>query len=414
METNKNYEKEKENTMNEADAKKKEVSQDVKLKRYEKLLRYIVTYAATRDIAGYEKLSDLDFTEAEMMELGFPEDVIAKAKKSREEREEAIIARVEGILDELGYKDKGGDYCYQIYTSYDDEVSDSTLQEIADENPECGLEEQLDEWANDYACDYGYGEIEKQIRDKLTESEEEDFDEFNMDEWLQEHLYFYYDADDFNRDVYVNIVIDAGDANYDFTKNNILSSYYGENGEFEEESSILWLAKQQGKEVAVRAACKAVFREDGNYLDREVFEKDTFTESVVQELENTSSGLNALVFLVKMDVKSFLKIAALRKQNEKANASYTLSGRTGTGSITVGWETMCGLFDMWNGGGSVLEIKLNKNVEIPLKMIHSFHIDQTVKYDVGDVYGLCKSAWKESLKKITEDDEKSSKKEVKA
>ena len=63
--------------------------------------------------------------------------------------------------------------------------------------------------------------------------------------------------------------------------------------------------------------------------------------------------------------------------------------------ITIQPNCMCGLFDTWNGSGSILEVKLNKPITI--KRQHgetkyddvSILIDEANKYSVEEVYGLC-------------------------
>ena len=72
------------------------------------------------------------------------------------------------------------------------------------------------------------------------------------------------------------------------------------------------------------------------------------------------------------------------------------------GYITLGKDTMCGLFDPWDGGGSVLEIQLEKEVRIPIRYIWAALPDGCGRgrYDVGDVYGMCASAWQDTLLKI--------------
>lgn len=188
----------------------------------------------------------------------------------------------------------------------------------------------------------------------------------------------------------MNIVLDTGDANCDFTLNTDPNK--DENGRLPEKASMLWLARQQGKEMEVQNACVSAYLNG----DSNVPESDPFTKSMMQELDNTCSSLNALTFLVEMSSDDFLHIAMLIK-NAKDNEN---------ASITLGRNTMCGLFDQWSGSGSLLEIQCDKDIEIPIKLIHALRIDGTIKYDVGEVYGMCGSAWKDTLIGITEEEEK--------
>lgn len=62
---------------------------------------------------------------------------------------------------------------------------------------------------------------------------------------------------------------------------------------------------------------------------------------------------------------------------------------------------MCGLYNPWSGGGSVMEVQLDKDVRLPV-MFAEICVEgcKSRGYDVGEVYGLCKDCWKESVKKI--------------
>ena len=64
---------------------------------------------------------------------------------------------------------------------------------------------------------------------------------------------------------------------------------------------------------------------------------------------------------------------------------------------------MCGLFDVWSGGGSLLEIELDKDVVLPIKCIWHAEIEtgkSEYGYSVNSVYGLVGSAWDGTVKEI--------------
>lgn len=64
---------------------------------------------------------------------------------------------------------------------------------------------------------------------------------------------------------------------------------------------------------------------------------------------------------------------------------------------------MCGLYDPWSGGGSVLEIELDKDVKLPIKYtIFCVEGCKMHGYDIDEVYGLIGSCWKETIKEIKE------------
>ena len=198
-------------------------------------------------------------------------------------------------------------------------------------------------------------------------------------------------------------MVDCGNWNYDCTCDNVLN-WYGNSGDgsIDETSSMLWLAKTQGKATALRKACKKAHRNDGYYVDREE-DKDKFIESCIQEFENLSSHMGTVTFLVKMSLFQLFDLLELQNNEYDEKGKYDPRKNEKSKSyITLGKDTMCGLFDNWNGGGSLLEIELEKDVKLPIKYA-VFSVDGCKmygRYDIGEVYGMSSSAWKEVLEEI--------------
>ena len=319
---------------------------------------------------------------------------------------EQLFERIKEITNaDICVNDDGG---IEIYVDYRDELCDSAIKDIMRaDDPRQVFEETLCEWAYDYAWQYGWSHFKEDIKSELTDEELECWEENSseVDDYLQENYFFYYPASHFNKDVCVNIMVDTGDMNYDFTCNNILNWYgrngYGNKGEIDRDSSILWLAKTQKKATKLRKACKNYYREDGDYVNRAA-DTDTFIESVVRELENLTSHMAGLTFLVKMPLFDLFELKEAMKAEEHLNKSYYAEKRKGTGYIVLGKETMCGLFNTWSGGGSLLEIELDNDVKLPIKYIFNAWVDGTKPYgwDIDEVYGLVGSAWKETVKEI--------------
>lgn len=319
---------------------------------------------------------------------------------------EKLEKRVIEIIKGLSYINEDGGI--EIYTNYRDrELSFDFLKEIMNmDDPIVAFQDKLNEWAMDYAIEYGDSGLEKEIKKALTEEELELF-ENNFDTiWdvIQDNAYFYYDERDFNNDVKVNIMVDCGNWNYDCTCDNVLN-WYGNSGDgsIPAESSILWLAKTQGKATVLRKACKKVHRNDGYYTDREK-DEDKFIESCIQELENLPSHMGTVTFLVKMSLFQLFDLIELQSREYDEKGKYNpRNNKKSKSYILLGKETMCGLYNSWDGGGSVLEIELDRDVKLPIKYC-VFCVDgcKMHGYDVGEVYGMCSSAWKETLKEIKE------------
>lgn len=292
----------------------------------------------------------------------------------------------------------------QIYTDYNDGLSKQTIKDILRaENPRDMFYEFLTEWALDYEIQYGSDDLEKEIKNSLTEEEVELFGENSDEIWdfIRGMTYFYYDEDDFNEEVKLNLMVDCGNSNTDFTEDNVLN-YYG-NGNISPLSSMLWLAKTQKKAVKLRKACASIYRKDGNYVTREVHE-DRFVESCIQEFENLPSHMGTLTFLLKIKLLDLFDLIELQKREFDDNGKYDPRLNTKSKSyIVIDKNTECGLFDPWSGGGSVLEVRLDNDVRLPIKYA-LFTVDgvKTYGYDVDEVYGLIDSCWSYGINEVKE------------
>lgn len=286
-------------------------------------------------------------------------------------------------------KKEDGYYYFDIYVDYRDEIDDSTAQEILNNDyPSDALIEKLWDW---------YQEQEWDIIDDLV-------DDFNkkVDPELLEDANIIEDGnidDEMIRDVFLNtvcvdypidwaesqefcfnIIVSNGDDNYDFWLNEHIVDEDGSANENAEKAGLVWLAKQQGYTLdQVVEILK----------DGDIAEPKTFLETVLQEVAN-GYGCEALTFCVKMTLGQ--AIALKERMKESPN-----------GSIVLDKKVECGLFDPWEGGGSVLEIACEKDIEIPFKNIWKFYIDEkrSNRYDsIHNVYGTDSSIWRDCLKEI--------------
>lgn len=301
--------------------------------------------------------------------------------------------KVNEVLRNEASEVDGEYFLFEIYCDYYDEFSENTIIKFFNrDNPREAMVEELSDWAIEYNDIWLYEKIQDVLGEECYE---EYFDEIN--EYIQEYVSFYYPEDHFNKDVCVNIMVDTGDGNYDFTKNNVINycSYYTE-GKLQPEASITWLAKQQKKKMKLEKSINAWH--DDNYEDT----GDKFIDSAIQELENLTCHMSTLTFLVKMPLFQLFELHEAIKKEEDLNDFCNAEKRTGTGYIVISKNTMCGLFNPWHGGGSLLEIKLDKDVKLPIKYIFSAMPDgaRTYGYDIGDTYGMSESAWRGSVKEI--------------
>lgn len=319
---------------------------------------------------------------------------------------EKLKDKVMEIIKNISYvNDDGG---IEIYLDYrDTELSKNTLKDIMDSpKPRERFTEIINDWAVDYDIEYGEDELVKDIKNELIDEEIELFEENSEDilEMIRENVYFFYNENEFNNDVCVNIMVDCGNGNYDYTCDNVLN-WYGNsgNGIIPNESSMLWLAKTQGKATKLRKACRKVHRKDGYYVEREI-QEDKFIESCIQEFENLPSHMGTITFLVKMKLFQLFDLIELKEREHDESGKYDpRKNKNSKSYIVLGKETMCGLYNPWDGGGSALEIELDRDVKLPIKYVE-FCVDgcKTRGYDVGEVYGMCESAWENTLKEVKE------------
>ncbi|MBQ9688180.1 hypothetical protein IJV79_00930 [bacterium] len=83
------------------------------------------------------------------------------------------------------------------------------------------------------------------------------------------------------------------------------------------------------------------------------------------------------------------------------NRSYNYNERTGQSSIVVGKDVRCGLMNVDIGGGSVFEINLVKDVEIPVKAIYRAVPDcELGSCGFMSTYGMNDEPYEEALKEI--------------
>lgn len=264
------------------------------------------------------------------------------------------------------------EYYGEIYVDYRDELSEDRIQEIlADKHPKEAFWELLNDWsidAGDYEADYIYQEI----RRNWDKEEHGDFEDVydTVNEYLNEHLHFSYPEEHFlKQDVKLNIIIDNGDGDQDFTLNNI----YSYNTDYEEpidpEAGLVWLVEQQGYTIEDLEKAR-----QGEYKDI----PNRFLKTVIQEAHNVTTHMNALTFFVSMTLGEYFDYL------------------DEPGDLVLSKNSRCGLYDSWQGAGSIHEIELEKDVVIP-KSKMDIQVEGTVGYGVDQIYGVGRNYWLDTV-----------------
>lgn len=286
-------------------------------------------------------------------------------------------------------KREDGYYHFEIYVDYHDEIDDSTAQEILrSDSPRNTLIEKLWDWYQEsewYIIDNLVDDFKTKIDPKLLEDaniiEDGNLDDRMIRDEIMDIVYVDYPVDwAIGQEFCFNIIISNGDDNYDFWLNEHIINEDGNVNENAEKAGLVWLAKQQGYTL----------EELIEILKNGDIEKPkTFLKTVLQEVAN-GYDCEALTFCVKTTLGQAIEIKERMEENSN-------------GSIILDKKVTCGLFDLWQGGGSVLEIACEKDVEIPFKNIWKLYVDESRsnRYDsIHNVYGVDSRLWRDCLKEI--------------
>ena len=284
-------------------------------------------------------------------------------------------------------EDKDNNYL-ERYVDYRDEFPKDEITKILEaDNPRDYLADLTCEW--DINCDDWTYETEfwKELK-KFCE--ENSIDEYEARNYIYETFYWTYPESFLNPTFNAVVIINNGDMNYDFTKHNILNyaGSYGYCDGLEKTAGLYFLAKQQRRLTLLKKAIDNPERKTGN----------RFVDSCITELEEATCNMCALTFLVQMNLNTAIDIIEKQKEalKNKVYNEYHPNETKGAplGYITLDNSTTCGLFDNWNGGGSLLEIALEKDVKLPLHLIDRINTQDRMQH----AYALCEECWGDTIK----------------
>lgn len=286
-------------------------------------------------------------------------------------------------------KKADGNHHFEIYVDYRDEIDDSTAQEILEgDSPRDTLIERLWDWYQEQEWDI----IDDLVDDFRAKTDPELLEDANIiedgnldDEMIREEfmdiVYIDYPVDwALGQEFCFNIIVSNGDDNYDFWLNEHIVDEDGNVDRDAEKAGLFWLAKQQGYTFD---QVVEVLKDEDNVSTNE------FLASISSEVYN-GYGCEALTFCVKMTLGQAIAL----KEKMKSNSN---------GLITIDKRVTCGLFNPWDGSGSILDIACEKDIEIPFENIWKFYIDESRsnRYDsIHNVYGTDSSLWRDYLKEI--------------
>ena len=290
-------------------------------------------------------------------------------------------------------KKPDGYYHEEIYADYRDEMEDSTLKEIMkSEDPEQTFYEKMFEWYQDAEWEIERNLLEAVVASIETAAPTETYDEDEIKDEIRELVSIDYPYEHFLKQEFcVNIFVDTGDGNYDYVLNCVYPHYNGRCGEtIDDKASILWLARQQGytKTDLNKALRKGDIKDPHGFL-----------ESMRQEVINHGSHMAILTFLARMTLEEIFELNELLKLQDRNGHFYDAENRPYCGYILIDKKAECGLYDPWGGGGSILELQLEKDVRLPIRFIRSATVDGGDGCSIRNVYGTDSSIYREDVVK---------------
>lgn len=276
----------------------------------------------------------------------------------------------------------------EIYADYRDELSDAQITKILQSK---SPREEMFGVIGDAYIDADWEErasIKRELRQNWDVDVRWSDAEDEVEMFIDEHVYFDIPFEHYeNQTIYVDIILDTGDGNYDFVLNSVYPHYDGVYGQaVDEHASIANLAKWQGYSQDAMQKALSDGEDSGS----------KFLKSLRIELENCSTHMNAIVFLAEMTLGECIdlneRILAAQTSDEKSDKYYPWKFES-EDSIWIPARTTCGLYDPWSGAGGPLEIEIEKGFNLPLKFVDSAWPDGGRGYSVGEIYGVTRQLW---------------------
>lgn len=286
-------------------------------------------------------------------------------------------------------RNKNGEYHFPVDVDYREEFADSIAQEtLENDSPRDTLIERLWDWYQtdewdiiDNLVDDFKTKIDPKLLEDANIIEDGNLDDGDIREEFMDIVYVDYPVDwALSQEYCFNIIVSNGDDNYDFWLNEHIVDEDGKVNENAEKAGLVWLAKQQGHTLE---EVVETLKDEGNVNTNE------FLASVSSEIAN-GYGCEALTFCVKMTLGQAIELKEKMKENPNS-------------SIILDKRATCGLFNPWDGSGSILNITCEKDIGIPFKNIWKFYVDEKKSRNrdsIHNVYGTTDALWKDYLKEI--------------
>lgn len=207
-------------------------------------------------------------------------------------------------------------------------------------------------------------------------------------EAARDHLFDTYDVQPpytelLAQEAQVNILLGTDmESNLDFSSIHDLRYNFMEQLPADEEvkdNALVCLTELQGYSYDSLRDAYDCLQDEGFNVCQDEF--GPFLASTANELDNFSHVMGTVAILATVPIEDIPKLNA------------------GEHEITVPEGATVGIFAPWVGGGSMLDIELEKPLTIPTEMIYETQIEgvRCDEFTVNQVYGLVDEAWKSPL-----------------
>lgn len=193
-----------------------------------------------------------------------------------------------------------------------------------------------------------------------------------------------------DQEMRVNIMLGTKEEqNLDFGSIRAMCDGLNEPGYLEPEhldNGLTWLVRQQGHTLDELKGAVANYQKWG--FDATEITHGTFLASVAEEMTQFPNYMGTVTVLTSL---SMSQLGQTLNPNDV---------------LTIPKDATIGIFAPWVGGGSGLDIQLERDLDIPSNVRFDVQIEgaKCCEYTVQDVYGLVDEAWKEpSAIKFTEE-----------
>ena len=349
-------------------------------------------------------------------------DLRTDAQKILDERNahQALINHGKELIDEEITSHPDG---YDIYFNYNDTMSEECIlkayesycEQLSTPDEPYSLENMLynsiyEDWdlftREDDCLDYFYDHLSSDDRAAVDAYTEEldysDFKDLISNEYGSVGVKF--DLNDTMGDYKVNLMFGTGpEKNTDM--GSIHDMFIGYNKETNEDyitfqeyadgiakeapdelinrfdNAMSYLIIQQGHTVAEVAEDFYAYSNCKTHIS-----ESPFVQSIVNEMVEFDYSMQELTALIKISTVDDLAVLE--------------SAARGRGDITLSQDTVIGLYNEWEGAGSLLEIELEKPLTIPSRMVRNVQIEKAThqmhpsEYTVGETCDLIGSCWK--------------------